>query len=100
MAATNVGRTLAKFLGIKLHCRNELDEDILRGESFLSVDTYVEEEPGSVEWLIDLLPSGHDLIQYARSLFPFLGWIGSYNLQWLAGDLVAGNCPPPNPRSF
>jgi sodium-independent sulfate anion transporter 11 len=93
MAATKIGHGLAKVLGIKLNYRNELDDEIRRGESVFSsktADTYVEEEPTSSEWIHDTLPSGHDLVEYTRSLFPFLNWIGSYNLQWLAGDLVAG----------
>jgi solute carrier family 26 (sodium-independent sulfate anion transporter), member 11 len=96
MAATKVGHALAKGLGIKLNYRNELNDEIRRGESVFSTttaDTYVEEEPTSLEWVEGVLPSGHDLVQYARSLFPFLNWIGSYNLQWLAGDLVAGQSP-------
>jgi hypothetical protein len=98
MAATKVGHALAKVLGIKLQYRNELNEEIRRGESVFSVqtaDTYVEEEPRSIDWVREVLPNGHDLIQYARSLFPFVNWIGRYNFQWLAGDLVAGmNCIP------
>jgi sodium-independent sulfate anion transporter 11 len=93
MAANKVGRALAKGLGIKLNYRNELNDEIRRGESVFSTttaDTYVEEEPTTLEWFHDVLPSGHELVQYTRSLFPFLDWIGSYNLQWLAGDLVAG----------
>jgi len=96
MASTKVGHALAKGLGIKLNYRNELNDEIRRGESVFSsttADTYVEEEPTSLEWVQDTLPSGHDLVQYTRSLFPFLHWIGSYNLQWLAGDLVAGKHP-------
>ena len=93
MAATKIGHALAKGLGIKLNYRNELDEEIRRGESVFSTqtaDTYVEEEPTSAEWIRETLPSGHALAVYARSLFPFTHWIGRYNLQWLAGDLVAG----------
>lgn len=93
MAATKVGHALAKVLGIKLQYRNELNEEIRRGESVFSsqtADSYVENEPRSEEWVREVLPSGHDLVQYCRSLFPFLNWIGRYNLQWLAGDLVAG----------
>ena len=93
MAATKIGHGLAKGLGIKLNYRNELDEEIRRGESVFSTqtaDTYVEEEPTSAEWVREVIPSGHDLAVYARSLFPFTQWIGRYNLQWLAGDLVAG----------
>jgi sodium-independent sulfate anion transporter 11 len=93
MAATKIGHGLAKGLGIKLHYRNELDEEVRRGESVFSIqtaDTYVEEEPTAVEWVTETLPSAQDLAAYARSLFPFLSWIGFYNLQWLLGDLVAG----------
>lgn len=91
--STKVGHTLAKGLGIKLQYRNELDEEIRRGESVFSsatAETYVEEEPHSADWLLSLVPSGRTLINYVISLFPFLAWIDRYNLQWLAGDLVAG----------
>lgn len=91
--ATKVGHGLATALGIKLNYRNELDEDIARGESVFSIqtaDSYVEQEPTAAEWVVDTLPSGADLLSYTRSLFPFLSWIGFYNLQWLIGDLVAG----------
>ncbi|CAG8957648.1 hypothetical protein HYFRA_00010515 [Hymenoscyphus fraxineus] len=93
MAATKVGHGLAKVLGIKLHYRNELSEEIRRGESVFSsqtAGTYVEYEPRSLEWVQETIPSGHDLAEYSISIFPFTKWIGSYNLQWLAGDLVAG----------
>jgi solute carrier family 26 (sodium-independent sulfate anion transporter), member 11 len=92
-ATTKIGHGLAKGLGIKLQYRNELDEEIRRGESVFSIqtaDTYVEEEPTAAEWVQGTLPNGHDLLRYVRSLFPFLSWIGFYNLQWLVGDLVAG----------
>jgi sodium-independent sulfate anion transporter 11 len=92
--STKVGHALAKGLAIKLDYRDELKkEEIRRGESVFSsqtADTYVEEEPRSIEWIQDTLPNGHDFVQYCRSLFPFTHWILSYNLQWLAGDLVAG----------
>uniref|UniRef100_A0A1D1Y0I0 Putative sulfate permease C3H7.02 n=1 Tax=Anthurium amnicola TaxID=1678845 RepID=A0A1D1Y0I0_9ARAE len=28
--------------------------------------------------------------EYVKSLFPIAGWIGRYNMIWLAGDLIAG----------
>lgn len=92
--ATKVGHGLAKVLGIDLHYRNETGSDrITRGESVFSIDsadTYVEKEPTTIEWLQDTLPNKHELGQYIYSLFPFIHWIGRYNLQWLIGDLVAG----------
>ncbi|CAO1623434.1 unnamed protein product [Parajaminaea phylloscopi] len=33
---------------------------------------------------------GSRLAAYLDSLFPFTKWIGSYNLQWLVGDVIAG----------
>ena len=93
-AATKVGHGLAKILGIDLHYRNETgSERITRGESVFTIDsadTYVEGEPTAKEWLQDTLPSGEELRQYCYSLFPFVHWIGHYNVQWLIGDLVAG----------
>jgi len=91
--ATKVGHGLAKALRIKLDYRNELDEEIRRGESVFSIqtaDTYVEEEPRSIEWIHSITPTGHDMLRYLISLFPFLSWIDRYNVQWLIGDLVAG----------
>lgn len=94
MASTGVkrGHFLAKVLGIKLN-NGASSDDLTRGESILSVqtaDSFVEPEPTSAEWIQHLIPSGHDVVAYARSLFPFTYWIGRYNLQWLIGDLVAG----------
>ncbi|KAK5001028.1 hypothetical protein LTR66_000233 [Elasticomyces elasticus] len=94
-ASTKVGHGLAKVLGIKLDYRNETgrSEKITRGESVFSVssaDTYVEEEPTVAEWFSGVAPSRRDMLRYFRSLFPFTHWIGRYNSQWLAGDLVAG----------
>ncbi|KAF2221747.1 sulfate transporter family-domain-containing protein [Elsinoe ampelina] len=91
---TKVGHGLAKVLGIKLNYRDELGhEGLTRGESVFSVDSadsYVEREPTVGEWVHSITPSGSDVFHYFKSLLPFLHWIGFYNLQWLAGDLVAG----------
>ncbi|KAK0118963.1 Sulfate permease 2 [Cadophora gregata f. sp. sojae] len=93
MPATKVGHALAKGLGIKLNYRNELDDEIRRGESVFSsqtADTYVEQEPHAIDWVKDVTPNGRDVRQYFWSLFPFLHWITRYNAQWFAGDMVAG----------
>ena len=93
MSATKVGHALARGLGIKLNYRNELDDEIRRGESVFSsqtADTYVEQEPHAIDWVKDVTPNGQDLRQYLWSLFPFLHWISRYNAQWFAGDMVAG----------
>ncbi|CRG90369.1 Sulfate permease 2 [Talaromyces islandicus] len=93
--ATKIGHLLAKGLGIKLQYRDPLgsSDPLTRGESTFSsgtADTYIEPEPTSAEWLYEHVPTWHDVIEYFISLFPFLSWIGRYNLQWFLGDLVAG----------
>lgn len=100
--ATKIGHGLAKVLGIKLQYRDPTGEGISRGESVFSVssaDTYVEEEPTSLEWIKQVKPSGRTFINWAYSLFPFTHWISRYNAQWLAGDLVAGILPHHHFRS-
>jgi sodium-independent sulfate anion transporter 11 len=92
--ANKIGHGVAKVLGIDLHYRNETGSDrVTRGESVFSVssaDTYVEDEPTTMDWVREVLPSGQELGEYCYSLFPFTHWIGRYNVQWLIGDLVAG----------
>lgn len=92
--STKIGHGLAKVLGIKLDYRHELgNEKVTRGESVFSVssaDTYVEQEPTIAEWFRETLPNGRGLLNYFLSLFPFISWLPFYNLQWLAGDMVAG----------
>ncbi|KAK3693548.1 sulfate transporter family-domain-containing protein [Podospora appendiculata] len=91
--ATRVGHILAKGLGIKLRDKEPYVDEVTRGESVLSTattDTFVEEPPRSADVLLELVPTGRQTLNYIISLFPFLSWIGHYNLQWLIGDLVAG----------
>jgi solute carrier family 26 (sodium-independent sulfate anion transporter), member 11 len=91
--STKVGHGIAKFLRIRLNERQAQDEALTRGESTHSQstgETYVEEEPRSFEFLEDLVPTSREVSQYFINLFPFTKWILRYNLQWLAGDLVAG----------
>lgn len=91
--STKIGHGLAKVLDIKLQYRDELGQNLTRGESVYSVssaDTFVEEEPRTIDWIRETVPDGHDLLHYAYGLFPFTHWITRYNVQWLIGDLVAG----------
>ncbi|KIX04210.1 uncharacterized protein Z518_07764 [Rhinocladiella mackenziei CBS 650.93] len=91
--STKIGHGLSKFLRIKLNERQAQKDAVTRGESAYSVstaDTYVEEEPTTIEWLGDLIPSGAAMGSYIRDIFPFTKWILRYNVQWLIGDLVAG----------
>lgn len=92
------GTAVAKGLGIKVAYRDPLGattDPVTRGESAFSVGTvdtysYNEPEPTSVEWIRQITPSPRGFVNYLIHLFPFLNWIGRYNLQWLMGDLVAG----------
>ena len=92
--ATKIGHGLAKGLGIRIPYRNPTGEDrITRGESVFSVstaETYVEEEPSSLDWIREVTPSRRIFYHWAYSLFPFTHWIGRYNGTWLIADLVAG----------
>jgi len=92
-----IGHGLANALGIKLQYRNPTSEDkITRGESVFSIstaDTYVEDEPSSLEWICQVAPTGRTFIDWLYHLFPFTHWIGRYNLTWLSGDLIAGKLP-------
>ncbi|KAM0296275.1 hypothetical protein ACHAPM_010267 [Fusarium culmorum] len=88
-----LGHGLAKILGIKLEgqkrdqCAQMGDHSVLSSQNGGS---FYETEPTSAEWVKEQIPSKKDLITYGASLFPFSNWIGHYNLQWFAGDLVAG----------
>ena len=96
--ASKIGHVLAKGLGIKVAYRDPLGasaDPVTRGESTFSVGTaetysYNEPEPTSIDWIREVTPSSHQAINYLIRLFPFLQWIGRYNLQWFIGDLVAG----------
>ena len=93
-AATKVGHGLAKVLGIKMQYRNPTGQsDLSRGESVFSAstaDTFVEQEPTTREWLGEVLPTPRTFVNWAYHLFPFTHWIDRYNVQWLIGDLIAG----------
>ncbi|KAK0631840.1 sulfate transporter family-domain-containing protein [Immersiella caudata] len=83
---------IARVLGIKLQDDEPYQDEVTRGESILSDhgDTFIEEPPQVLDTLAKLRPSKQQAVEYLLSLFPFLSWIGHYNLQWLIGDLVAG----------
>ncbi|KAJ5788682.1 sulfate anion transporter [Penicillium paradoxum] len=95
---SKLGHALAKGLGIKLAYRDPLGattDPVTRGESTFSmgtVDTYSynEPEPTSIDWIREIIPTGPEFGRYLINLFPFVTWIGNYNLQWLWGDLIAG----------
>ncbi|KAF2858706.1 SulP family sulfate permease [Piedraia hortae CBS 480.64] len=90
---TQIGHGLAKGLGIRLGEAGSDESKLSRGESVFSVgsaDDYIEGEPTTAEWIRSITPSGRQCLRYFHDLFPFTRWLPRYNLQWLAGDLVAG----------
>lgn len=91
---TTLGHGLANILGIKLDEQKKGPQsDTTSGASITSIQSsgsFYETEPTSTEWLKEQIPSKKELGAYGASLFPFSTWISHYNLQWLAGDLVAG----------
>ncbi|KAK1755165.1 sulfate permease [Echria macrotheca] len=82
----------AKLLGIKLEDDEPYQADIAQNAHLLSArsDPFTEEPPRVLDSLAKLRPNKSQVINYIASLFPFISWIGHYNLQWLLGDLVAG----------
>lgn len=95
---TKVGHALAKFFNIKLQPNEPYVDEVTRegsvttGGSGYPTDTFVEEPVHVSDYFKNAAPTGKGISNYVYSLFPFLHWIGRYNMIWLAGDLVAGEC--------
>ncbi|KAK5663668.1 hypothetical protein OQA88_4099 [Cercophora sp. LCS_1] len=90
---SRAGRLTAKVLGIKLQDAEPYRDEATFADPVLSGhngEAFVEEPPTVADFLAGLRPSKSQAVEYIFSLFPFLSWIGHYNLQWLIGDLVAG----------
>lgn len=100
MAATpTIKDRLAKAVGYE---SDYPDDDV---PSISNADPFIEREPTVGEFLAEIAPTLDGVGRYIYSLFPFIHWIGKYNVIWLIGDLVAGACPsvPPlhaHPLSF
>ncbi|KAF2189312.1 sulfate permease-like protein [Zopfia rhizophila CBS 207.26] len=91
MAPNALGRFLAKVFFIDLDYRKEHNEPLASGaDSISSVETYVEKEPTTAEWLSEFRPTRAGFQHYIRGLFPFWSWIFHYNATWLLGDIIAG----------
>ncbi len=65
----------------------EADDDI---PSISNADLFIEREPTVAEFIQEITPSRQAVGRYVYNLFPFIQWIGKYNVTWLIGDLVAG----------
>lgn len=92
--ASTLKHAVAKTLGISLEDEHHHDyDDDSRHTSLLqqTSEAFTEGPPTAREWLQEQVPSRDEAVNYVRSLFPFLQWIGHYNnVQWLASDMVAG----------
>lgn len=87
-------RVLAKPLGINVDYRQEPDKDDYATLIPDHVDPYFEEEPTAKEFLLQFKPTRAGAARYIKDLFPFWNWIFHYNLQWLTGDIIAGQPAP------
>lgn len=85
MASNKHAGRVKRFFGID-------PDQTLRDSALYDDGSYVEEEPSVREALFELIPTIPRILQYLRELFPFLGWIFHYNLTWLLGDFIAGEC--------
>ncbi|KAJ4258725.1 hypothetical protein NW762_007811 [Fusarium torreyae] len=81
---TSAKTVLEKFIGAD---HSEPEE---RAPSITNADIYIEEEPTVGEFLREITPTARGIGEYLYNLFPFLSWVGKYNLIWFVGDLVAG----------
>jgi sodium-independent sulfate anion transporter 11 len=92
--ATKVGHGMAKALGIELQKETFYEQQVTRGESVYSLnnapDAYFEKEPTVLEYISQFQPTAAGSKEFVLSFFPFLTWIGRYNLKWFSGDLAAG----------
>ncbi|KAG9250007.1 sulfate transporter family-domain-containing protein [Emericellopsis atlantica] len=92
--AGTLQRTLARALGIELknpgstRCDEEVCDEPLLAQH--ASEPFFESSPTTAEWVKGQVPSLDETLKYARSLLPCLSWVGHYNLQWLASDLIAG----------
>jgi sodium-independent sulfate anion transporter 11 len=84
MAAPTTKEKVAKALGFDAPKR---DDDT---PSISNADPFIEPEPTVREYIEALTPSLRDVGHYIYNLFPFIHWIGKYNLTWFFGDLIAG----------
>ncbi|CAI7585735.1 unnamed protein product [Penicillium palitans] len=82
--STRVGHAFAKLLRIDLGPTPSPIRDQARTYG------YYEHEPTVGDWFRGHTPTAPQVRRYIWGLFPFLHWIGYYNVQWLIGDLVAG----------
>ncbi|KAL8414331.1 hypothetical protein RB594_005525 [Gaeumannomyces avenae] len=85
----------ARAFGAGAAGRSEKDNSTCRAKSQAAatispLDAYFEEDPTVKEWLLEHRPTAAGAARYFKSFFPFVEWIGRYNLRWLTGDVIGG----------
>lgn len=85
MAGNSTKDRVARAFGHKEDSRG--NDDV---PSISNADLYIEHEPTVGEFFAEITPSARDVGRYIYNLFPFIHWIGKYNMTWFTGDLVAG----------
>ncbi len=88
MAATTNADRVKRFFGIE-------QDELVSDPTLYDDGSFVEEEPSVKELIFELFPTVPGVLRYLKELFPFLGWIFHYNLTWLLGDFIAGECINP-----
>lgn len=86
-------RVAAKAVGIDQDAKSRHLPDDLKARALgavMPLDPFFEEDPTVKEWLLEQRPTLAGTSRYIASLFPFVRWIGHYNLQWLMGDVIGG----------
>lgn len=60
----------------------------------MRAEGYFEHEPTVGDWFRGHMLTAPQVRRCIRGLFPFLHWVRYYNVQWLIGNLVAGERSP------
>lgn len=85
MAPNQFGDRVKRFFGIDA-------EDTLDDQDLFDDGSFVEQEPSARDIVEIFIPSLAGIQKYLKELFPFWNWIFHYNLTWLLGDIIAGEC--------
>ena len=85
MAPNQFGDRVKRLFGID-------PEDRINDQDKFDDGSFVEKEPTMKDVIEYIVPTLPGVQRYLRELFPFWNWIFHYNLTWLLGDIIAGEC--------
>lgn len=89
-APLRVAQNLLRISPDDLHAPVPTGLEASARDALYPSEPYCEAEPTVREWLRECVPTRAGVAEYARGLFPFVGWVPRYNLRWLFGDAIAG----------